>query len=104
MLTKRNTAIKTLLKKRKKEQHKREKRIENNPNPIVNTSSQKKTRRPILQMDDNLNLIQRFESVADATKTTSINSKSIRDAAKGVQKHAGGFVWRYADEHDLELD
>lgn len=104
LLTKRNTAIKTLLKKREKEQHKREKRIENNPNPIVNTSSQKKTRRPILQMDDNLNLIQRFESVADATKTTSINSKSIRDAAKGVQKHAGGFVWRYADEHNLELD
>lgn len=104
LLTRRNTAIKTLLKKREKEQHKRDKRIENNPNPIVNKSSQKKTRRPILQMDDNLNLIQRFESVADATKTTSINSKSIRDAAKGVQKHAGGFVWRYADEHDLELD
>lgn len=104
LLTRRNTAIKTLLKKREKEQHKREKRIENNPNPIVNKSSQKKTRRPILQMDDNLNLIQRFESIADATKTTSINSKSIRDAAKGVQKHAGGFVWRYADEHDLELD
>lgn len=104
LLTRRNTAIKTLLKKREKEQHKREKRIENNPNPIVNKSSQKKTRRPILQMDDNLNLIQRFESVADATKTTSINSKSIRDAAKGVQKHAGGFVWRYADEYDLELD
>lgn len=100
LLTRRNAAIKTLLKKREKEQHKREKRIENNPNP----SSQKKTRRPILQMDDNLNLIQRFESVADATKTTSINSKSIRDAAKGVQKHAGGFVWRYADEHDLEID
>lgn len=104
LLTRRNTAIKTLLKKREKEQQKREKRIENNPNPIVNISRQKKTRRPILQMDDNLNLIQRFESVADATKTTSINSKSIRDAAKGVQKHAGGFVWRYADEHDLELD
>lgn len=104
LLTRRNTAIKTLLKKREKEQHKREKIIENNLNPIVNKSSQKKTRRPILQMDDNLNLIQRFESVADATKTTSINSKSIRDAAKGVQKHAGGFVWRYADEHDLELD
>ena len=104
LLTRRNTAIKTLLKKREKEQHKRKKRIENNPNPIVNKSSPKKTRRPILQMDDNLNLIQRFESIADATKTTSINSKSIRDAAKGVQKHAGGFVWRYADEHDLELD
>lgn len=104
LLTRRNTAIKTLLKKREKEQQKREKRIENNPNPIVNISRQKKTRHPILQMDDNLNLIQRFESVADATKTTSINSKSIRDAAKGVQKHAGGFVWRYADEHDLELD
>ena len=104
LLTRRNTAIKTLLKKREKEQQKREKRIKNNPNPIVNIPRQKKTRRPILQMDDNLNLIQRFESVADATKTTSINSKSIRDAAKGVQKHAGGFVWRYADEHDLELD
>lgn len=31
----------------------------------------------------------------DAIDKTGINSKSIRDAANGKQKHAGGFVWRY---------
>lgn len=46
-----------------------------------------------------MNIIRRFESLSEAINETGINSKSIRDAAKGVQKHAGGFVWRYVDEY-----
>lgn len=49
-----------------------------------------------------MNIIEQYDSVAEAVRITGINSKSIRDAAKGVQKHAGFFVWRYADEYDKE--
>ncbi len=56
------------------------------------------TGRAILQMDDDGNIIREFESVTLASKEVGVSPKSIRDAAKGVQKHAGGFVWKYKDE------
>ncbi len=62
--------------------------------------NQNRIGRPIFQMDDDMNIIERFETVSEAVKKTGINSKSIRDAAKGVQKHAGSFVWRYVDEYE----
>lgn len=46
-----------------------------------------------------MNILEHFESISDAVKKTGINSKSIRDASKGIQKHAGGFVWKYEDEY-----
>ena len=52
-------------------------------------------------MTDDLVIIARYESIAEAIRETGINSKSIRDAAKGVQKHAGGYVWKYEDEQQL---
>ena len=53
--------------------------------------------RPILQLTDDQTIIKEYPSLADAVRETGISSKSIRDAAKGVQKHAGGYCWRYAD-------
>lgn len=61
-------------------------------------STPKKNSRVVLQYDDDMNLIKKYESISQAVQETGINSKSIRDAAKGVQKHAGGFVWRYDEE------
>ena len=49
-------------------------------------------------MDDDGNIIKEFESVTLASKEAGVSPKSIRDAAKGVQKHAGGFVWKYKDK------
>lgn len=54
--------------------------------------------RPVLQLTDDQTIIKEYPSLADAVRETGISSKSIRDAAKGVQKHAGGYCWRYADE------
>lgn len=54
----------------------------------------------IYQLNDNNEVIEKFESIADAVNKTSINSKSIRDAASGKQKHAGGYVWRYSEDHE----
>ena len=53
------------------------------------------TGRAIIQMDDNGNIIRKYISIAEAVRETGVNSKSIRDAAKGVQKHAGGYCWKY---------
>lgn len=64
------------------------------------TKGKRSGSRAILQMDDDMQIIRRYESLQDAINETGINSKSIRDAAKGVQKHAGGFVWRYVEEQE----
>ena len=56
--------------------------------------------RGIIQKDDDGNIIKKYISIASAVRETGVNSKSIRDAAKGVQKHAGGFVWKYEDEEE----
>ena len=55
-------------------------------------------KRPIAMMDDDENVIIRFESVSAAAKEVDVSAKSIRDAAKGIQQHAGGHRWKYLDE------
>lgn len=53
--------------------------------------------RSICQMDDDGNIVAEFETIAAATREIGVSSKSIRDAANGVQKHAGGYCWAYKD-------
>ena len=53
--------------------------------------------RAIIQMDDDQIIIKEFDTIAAAVRETGISSKSIRDAANGVQKHAGGYCWKYRD-------
>lgn len=97
MITRRNNAIKILMKKIEKDNKQKEKEEKNQRKLKDGTSNSKQAGRPILQMNDELNIIARFESVAEASRQVEISPKSIRDAAKGVQKHAGGYVWRYED-------
>ena len=56
--------------------------------------------RHVIQLDDDGNTIKSYVSVAEAVRDTGINSKSIRDAANGVQKHAGGYVWKYDNDEN----
>ena len=107
MVARRDTAIKMLLKQREKEQNAKERLEKKQKQTNLNSEKSngreqdnKQTGRPILQLDDDMNVISRFESVAEAVRKTGINSKSIRDAAKGKQKHAGNFVWRYEEEYE----
>ncbi|WP_102411365.1 hypothetical protein [Beduinella massiliensis] len=51
--------------------------------------------KPVVQIDDNGNIIKEFISVTAAAQEIGVSPKSIRDAAKGVQKHAGGYRWIY---------
>ena len=62
----------------------------------------KRTSRRVAQLNDDGEVIAIFEAIADAVKATGTNSKSIRDCCNGVQKHAGGFVWKFLDTEDTE--
>jgi len=51
--------------------------------------------RAIIQMTDDGTVIEEFETVSAAAENIGVSTKSIRDAANGIQKHAGGYCWRY---------
>ena len=54
-------------------------------------------KRAIRQMDDAGNIIKEYDSIASASREAGVSEKSIRTAANGGQKHAGGFAWEYID-------
>ena len=60
--------------------------------------------KPILQLADNGTIIQEFGSVKAASRAVGVSEKSIRDAAKGIQKHAGGFCWKYKGDSAAESE
>lgn len=95
----RDKAIQLLYKQQEAKKKKLEKeQIKNENIKNISETSTKITGRAILQLTDDMTLIKRYDTIAQAVRETGVNSKSIRDAAKGVQKHAGGYVWKYADE------
>lgn len=61
-------------------------------------------KRPVIQYNLNMSIVKRHASIADAVRESGVNPKSIRDAANGVQRTAGGFVWRYADEQEKAVE
>jgi hypothetical protein len=83
-----------------------EKPAEKTEEPITEAAEEKETRsvikaapgsRRIGQYDDDINLIEEYDSATLAAKAVGSNRTSIRDCANGKQKHAGGFIWRYLD-------
>ncbi|WP_455580668.1 exonuclease domain-containing protein [Dysosmobacter sp.] len=62
------------------------------------------TKRPILQMDDSGIIIKEFPSIAAAEREIGVSSKSIREAANGVQKHAGGYCWCFKVESTCDIN
>lgn len=51
---------------------------------VVNNYPVRSNGRAILQLTDEMLLIKRYDMVAQAVRETGVNSKSIRDVAKGV--------------------
>lgn len=98
----RNKAIQLLFKQQESKKKKSEKQDKEQTKDKTQKAEVECTKkivgRAILQLTDDLTLVKRYDTIAQAVRETGINSKSIRDAAKGVQKHAGGYVWKYIDE------
>ena len=58
-------------------------------------------RKPIVQYDLQGNFIEKFNSIKEASKKTSIGRKSIENCVRAESKSAGGFLWKYFSENDL---
>jgi hypothetical protein len=46
-------------------------------------------------------LIERFESIAEAVKMTGVPSANIRSAANGNDRYAHGYLWRYEGDEGI---
>jgi hypothetical protein len=69
---------------------------EKDSNEIKTVNKSKRAGRAVVQMNEHMEVIKRYDSISQASKETSINAQSIRDALNGKQKHAGGYVWKDA--------
>ena len=54
---------------------------------------------PVLQCDDDGNIVAEFDSISQAERETGASSTCIYKALKGEQKHAGGYIWKYKDKN-----
>jgi len=54
----------------------------------------KKTNKPVIQFDLNMNVISEYESMAKAQIKTGIHNSKISMACNGKRKIAGGFIWK----------
>lgn len=70
---------------------KRKKHNKRSPNKSGSYGFKKK----IIQLDKNNKELNKFDSMVDASEKTNIRPDSISACCRGIQKTAGGFVWRY---------
>lgn len=63
----------------------------------IQRRSAETNKRAVVMLNDEGQVLQVFESVTAAAAAVSCDSKTMRDACNGKQKHARGYVWRYAD-------
>ena len=53
--------------------------------------------KPVEQYDLKNNFIQKFFSMRDAFKRTVIHHSGISACCRGIQKTAGGYIWKYKE-------
>ena len=51
--------------------------------------------RAVLQYDLEGNLVNEFESIAEANRKTGVNPDGISAAARGKQRTSGGYIWKF---------
>jgi hypothetical protein len=71
--------------------------VEDN-SPITETITINKNRgRNVGQYDLDMNLINVYESIADASRKVNIHKNNIWGVIKNFRKTSGGFIWKYLD-------
>ena len=58
-----------------------------------------KTNKRVIQLLNN-NIVDEYHNIASASRKTNIDSSSISRCCRGLQKTAGGYVWRYKDNYE----
>ena len=71
---------------------------EENLNRSFDLGHQRLLKKPIEQYDLKNNLINTYESVNEAYRQTNI--RHISEAARGIRKTAGGYIWKYIEKGD----
>ena len=67
-----------------------------------NKSTYKIQRIPVIQLDLTGIFIAKFNSFAEAERSTGACATHISDVCKGKAETAGGFKWVYASEYEKE--
>lgn len=104
--TRRASAVKALIKLNeaklatKEKEEAKQCKLGNQHTQRQSDRASKASGRAIIQMDDDGNVIAEYPTVTEAASAVGISMKSIRDAAKGIQRHAAGFCWRYKDDNN----
>ena len=57
-------------------------------------------RRPIVQLDTNMNFVAEFDSIMKASVITNVNRANISQVCNGVYNTAGGYVWMYKNIYE----
>lgn len=61
----------------------------------------KKVNVPVLQIDRFGKVINKFESIREATRHLGLKNSHICDCCKGKRKTANGYIWKYDRRDDL---
>ena len=55
-------------------------------------------KRRVAQYDKENNLINKYNSIFEASKSTGIHTTSISNVCKGISKTAGKYIWKYFED------
>lgn len=62
----------------------------------VNKYCNRKNKKVYQKDKENENILNKYDSIMDASINTNINFKNISKALNGINKTAGGYIWEYA--------
>lgn len=60
--------------------------------------SLKKRQKPVIQYSKEMNYINKYPSLREASRQTKIDERDIGKVCKGRRKTAGGYIWKYEEE------
>ncbi|CAM4061119.1 GIY-YIG nuclease family protein [Gillisia hiemivivida] len=64
----------------------------------VFTSNGDSRKKGVIQLDLNANIIDEFDSVAEATQKTGLSKTCISRVCRGERDSSGGYIWRYTNQ------
>ena len=71
-------------------------------NETKSTRQSEKSGKIICQYDSNMNIIQEWPSIKNASDTLKISRSSIKNCCDGKTRHAGFFIWRIKGQENIE--
>lgn len=78
-------------------------RIENRNNPISVKAYDEAILREVMQYDIDGNLLNKFASITEASKTIGVRISAIQQSCSGYMMTAKGFIWRYKEDADTVM-